>query len=242
MRLYPAIDLLDGKAVRLKRGDYAEVTVYSDTPWEVACSFEKMGADFIHLVDLNGAKDGERVNEETVKKIVSSVNIGTEIGGGIRNLDDIEAYLKAGITRVIIGTKAVTNPEFVKEAVEKFGSDRIVVGIDAKNGFVATRGWLDVSVLSAVELGLKMKSFGVKTVIYTDISKDGCMMGPNYEETLKLKNETGLEVVLSGGISSLEDVKKANDYGMDGTILGKALYEGVFTVKDAVALISGRQM
>ena len=234
MRLYPAIDLKDGKCVRLRQGEFKDITVYSEHPYEIAMDFEKKGASFIHLVDLDGALKGHSVNEETIKKIVQSVNIPCELGGGIRTMEDIERILSYGIARVIIGTKAVSNPEFVKEAIERFGSDRIVVGVDAKNGLVAIEGWEQVSDKTAVSLCEAMKAIGVKHIVYTDISRDGMLTGPNVEMTCLLTEETGLDVIASGGVSSMEDLRNLSACGIKGAIMGKAIYEKRIDVEEAV--------
>ena len=234
MQLYPAIDLKDGKSVRLKQGEFKEITVYCDEPYKVARYFEENGASFIHLVDLDGALEGHSVNEETIKKIVSSVNIPCELGGGIRTMEDIERVLSYGINRVIIGTKAVKDPSFVEEAVKRFGADRIVVGVDAKNGMVAIEGWEKVSDKSALSMCLSMKEMGVKNIVYTDISKDGMLMGPNVAMTQELTDKTGMNIIASGGVSSMEDLRNLNAAGIKGAIIGKAIYENRVNVNEAV--------
>ena len=234
MQLYPAIDLKDGKSVRLKQGEFKDITVYCDEPYKVARYFEENGASFIHLVDLDGALEGHSVNEETIKKIVASVNIPCELGGGIRTMEDIERVLSYGINRVIIGTKAVKDPSFVEEAVKRFGADRIVVGVDAKNGMVAIEGWEKVSDKSALSMCLSMKEMGVKNIVYTDISKDCMLMGPNVAMTQELTEKTGMNIIASGGVSSMEDLRNLNNAGIKGAIIGKAIYENRVTVKEAV--------
>ena len=234
MQLYPAIDLKDGKSVRLKQGEFKEITVYCDEPYKVARYFEENGASFIHLVDLDGALEGHSVNEETIKKIVASVNIPCELGGGIRTMEDIERVLSYGVNRVIIGTKAVKDPSFVEEAVKKFGADKIVVGVDAKNGMVAIEGWEKVSDKSALSMCLSMKEMGVENIVYTDISKDGMLMGPNVSMTQELTEKTGMNIIASGGVSSMEDLRNLNNAGIKGAIIGKAIYENRVTVKEAV--------
>ncbi|MBS4899966.1 MAG: 1-(5-phosphoribosyl)-5-[(5-phosphoribosylamino)methylideneamino]imidazole-4-carboxamide isomerase [Clostridiales bacterium] len=238
MILLPAIDLKDGQAVRLKKGDFNEKTVYSDRPWEIAIEFEKAGAGFIHLVDLDGALAGYSVNEAVIRKITEAVTVPVELGGGIRDLEKIEYVLGMGVYRVILGTSAVKDPGFVKEAVEKFGADRIVAGIDAKNGLVATDGWEKVSDITSVDMAVKMKEAGVKTIIYTDISKDGMMSGPNIEQTKKLSEETGLDIIASGGVSCMKDLADLNEAGIYGSIIGKAYYEKKIDIKEAVGLFS----
>ena len=234
MQLYPAIDMKDGKCVRLKQGEFKEVTVYCDEPYLVARYFEEKGASFIHLVDLAGALMGHSVNEEAINQVVSSVSIPCELGGGIRTMEDIERVLSYGVSRVIIGTKAVKNPEFVKEAIERFGADRIVVGVDAKNGMVAIEGWGEVSDKTALSLCMSMKEMGVKSIVYTDISKDGMLMGPNVEMTKELTEKTGLEIIASGGVSGMADLDNLDAAGIKGAIIGKAIYENRIDIGEAV--------
>lgn len=234
MKLFPAIDMKDGHCVRLRQGEFSDVTVYCDEPYLMAQEFEKCGASYIHLVDLDGALKGHSVNEEAIKKIVQSVSIPCELGGGIRTMEDIERVLSYGIDRAIIGTKAVENPDFVREAIERFGSEHIVVGVDAKDGMVAIAGWETVSDKTAVSLCHAMKEIGVKYIIYTDISKDGMLCGPNIPMTKKLTDETGLYVVASGGVSCIEDLRALKDAGIKGAIMGKAIYEKRIDLKEAV--------
>ena len=234
MQLYPAIDMKDGKCVRLKQGEFDRITIYCDEPYKVARYFEESGATFIHLVDLDGALKGHSVNEESIKKIVNSVTIPCELGGGIRTMEDIKRVLSYGVYRVIIGTKAVSDPEFVREAIRRFGSEHIVVGVDAKNGMVAVEGWGQVSDKTAVSLCNTMKEMGVKHIVYTDISKDGMLCGPNIEMTKKLTDETGLDVIASGGVSSMDDLKALAEAGIKGAIMGKAVYEKRIDVAEAV--------
>ena len=234
MKLYPAIDMKDGKCVRLKQGEFKDITVYCDEPWKVARYFEENGASFIHLVDLDGALKGHSVNEESIKRIVSEVNIPCELGGGIRTVRDIDRVLSYGINRVIIGTKAVSSPEFVREAVEKFGSEKIVIGVDAKDGFVAVEGWEQLSDKTALSMCLTMKELGVKHIVYTDISKDGMLAGPNVAMTKKLTDETGLDIIASGGVSGAEDLRSLAAAGIKGAIIGKAIYENRINIRDAV--------
>ncbi len=236
MKLFPAIDIKDGKCVRLKQGKFDEVTVYCEEPYKVAKYFEECGADYIHLVDLDGALQGQTVNANAIKKIVETVNIPVELGGGIRTMDNIRDILALGVDRVIIGTKAVQNPEFVLEAVNTFGADKIVVGIDAKNGLVAISGWEEVSKVSALDLCLDMRNIGIKTVIYTDIAKDGMLSGPNLFQTKMLAEETGLDIVASGGVSSMVDLISLNSNEIYGAIIGKAIYENKIDLAEAVKL------
>lgn len=235
MRLYPAIDIKNGQCVRLRQGVFEDTTVYANEPFEVAKEFEADGAKFLHIVDLDGALRGTGANGEALKKIVENVSIPVEIGGGIRTMEDIEHRLSLGVTRVILGTKAVENPEFVKEAVEKFGADKIVVGIDAKDGMVAIKGWETISNMDAVTLALSMKEMGVKTIIYTDISKDGMLCGPNFGQTARLVEATGMDIVASGGVSCMDDLIELEKINVEGAILGKAIYEKRVDLKEAAA-------
>ena len=234
MILFPAIDIKNGQCVRLKQGLFHEVEVYSEHPERVAAYFEEQGASFIHIVDLDGALAGHSVNEEVIRKIVKTVSVPVQVGGGIRTLENIRAKLDLGVNRVIIGTKAVENPDFVKEAIDTFGAEHIVVGIDAKNGMVATDGWEKVSEFDAVPLALRMKELGVKTIVYTDIAKDGMLAGPNLEQTRKMVEETGLDIVASGGVSSMKDLEDLYAIPVYGSIIGKAIYEKRVTLSDAV--------
>lgn len=234
MRLYPAIDIKNGQCVRLKKGQFNEVTVYSDKLYEIAKKFEADGARFIHIVDLDGALKGERVNAKAIEDIVKSVSVPVQLGGGIRTLDNIKDVLDLGIYRVIIGTKAVENPEFIKEAIKQFGAERIVVGIDAKDGFVAVEGWEKLSDKTALSLALAMKDIGVQTIVYTDISKDGMLTGPNIEQTKLLSDQTGIDIIASGGMSCMEDLNHVYKAGIHGAIMGKALYEKKICLKEAI--------
>ena len=234
MQLYPAIDMKNGRCVRLCQGKFKNITVYSEHPEEIAALWQEKKATFLHLVDLDGALAGCSVNEETIKKIVSSVNIPVEIGGGIRSEEAVKNMLSLGVKRVIIGTKAVEEPEFLKDMVEKFGADAIAAGIDAKAGMVAIQGWEQVSTVTATELCLKMKEYGVKHIIYTDISRDGMLSGPNIPATKKLTLETGLDIIASGGVSCMEDLQSLYDAGISGAIIGKALYENRVDLEEAV--------
>ncbi len=283
MRLYPAIDLKDGNCVRLLQGDYNEVTVFGNNPGEMAKKWESLGGDLLHIVDLDGAKEGKGINDEAVKDIINNLTIPAELGGGIRSIEDIENKLSLGVSRVILGSAAVKNPELVKEAVAKFGADKIVVGVDAKSGMVAVEGWLEVSDKEALSfckelekivkeavakfgadkivVGVDAKSgmvavegwlevsdkealsfckelekIGVTTVIYTDIAKDGMMQGPNIEETKKLVDNTNLNIIASGGVSTLDDLKKLAEIGVEGAIVGKAIYTGAIQLDEAAAL------
>lgn len=234
MQLYPAIDMKDGKCVRLRQGAFQEITVYSDHPEKVAAYWQSQGASFLHLVDLDGALAGHSVNEPVIRKIAETVSIPIELGGGIRTRESVAGMLSLGVKRVIIGTKAVERPEFLRELVEEFGKDAIVAGIDARDGWVAIQGWEQISKIRALDLGMQMKAFGVEHIVYTDISRDGMLSGPNVEATKKLTEETGLDIIASGGVSCMEDLEQLHREGIRGAIIGKALYEKRIDLRDAV--------
>ncbi len=236
MKLFPAIDLYQGKAVRLYKGDYDKMTVYSDEPRLVARDFVACGAKYIHIVDLEGAKDGTTPNFETVLGIKETSGAFCEIGGGIRSHETIEKYIGAGIDRVILGTAAAENGEFVKEAVGIWG-DKIAVGADLKDGYVAVRGWREVSGISADEFFEKMSAIGVRTVICTDISKDGAMKGTNRALYRELSEKFDVDIVASGGVSSIEDVIALSEMGLYGAIIGKAYYTGAIDLAAAHEVI-----
>lgn len=231
MKLYPAIDLHNGKAVRLYKGDYDAVTEYGN-PVEMAKKWKSLGASFLHLVDLDGAKDGKFVNLEAVKGIINT-GIDCELGGGVRTLEHIDKLLEVGVKRVILGSSAL-NLEFVKEAVNKYGNDKIVIGIDCKNMMVATHGWLNVTDISAIDFALKLKEIGIKTIIFTDIAKDGTLEGINVKQTKDMVDLTGLEIIASGGAKTLDDIKAAKEIGCGGIILGKSIYSGAIDLEDAI--------
>lgn len=233
MLIYPAIDLFEGKAVRLYKGDYSRMTVYSDNPSAVAEDFADCGAQRIHIVDLEGAKNGTTPNFTTVCKIKEKSGLFCEIGGGIRNMDTVARYIDAGLDRVILGTAAVTSPGFVSEAVLKYG-EKIAVGVDIKDGFAAIRGWTENSELTAGEFCRKMQDCGVRTLICTDISKDGAMNGTNHGLYSRLADEFDMDIIASGGVSSIEDVKRLASIGLHGAIIGKAYYEGTVSLKQAI--------
>ncbi len=234
MRLYPAIDIKNGQCVRLKQGQFHEVDVYSQIPAEVAAKWEAQGASYIHIVDLDGALAGHTINEEAIRTIVEQVHIPVQIGGGIRTARDVEQKLAMGVKRVIIGTKAVENPGFIRELISLFGAERIVVGIDAKNGMVAVEGWEKISGMTAVDLALEMKSQGARTIVYTDIMKDGMLQGPNFNYTAEMVRITGLDIIASGGVSSAEDLRELEKIHVEGAIIGKALYEKRVDLNEAV--------
>lgn len=238
MNLIPAIDLIGGKAVRLMKGDYQKVTVYSDSPLEVAKSFEDAGAEFLHVVDLDGAKDGTTANFETICSIMNNTKLSVEIGGGIRNLETVKKYVEAGASRVILGTAAVTDPEFLRQAVSLYG-EHIAVGVDVKDGMVAIKGWTEVSALSCFDFCKQLQSIGVKTVICTDISKDGMMSGTNLQLYQDLANAFSMNIIASGGVSSEDDIRSLIRMKIYGAILGKALYTGAIDLKKAIAMTKG---
>lgn len=233
MNIFPAIDLFDGKAVRLFKGDYNEMTVYSENPPELCRDFEACGAKFLHIVDLEGAKTGETPNIEVVKEIIKTTNLFTEIGGGIRSMETVEKYIDAGIGRVILGTAAVKDPDFLKEALDKY-QDKIAVGVDIKDGKVAIKGWTEKSELCGEEFCKKMQDLGVKTIICTDISKDGAMMGTNHELYERLQKNLCIDIVASGGVSTIDDVKRLREKDLYGCIIGKAYYTGAINLKEAI--------
>ena len=233
MNIFPAIDLYEHKAVRLFKGDYAEMTVYSDNPIEIARDFEAKGAKFIHIVDLEGAKNGETPNFDTVKEIAQNTGLFCEIGGGIRSLDTVEKYLSVGLDRVILGTAAVNDEEFLRTAVEKYG-DKIAVGVDIKDGFVAVKGWTEKSEYSCFDFCDKMRGIGVKTLICTDISRDGAMKGTNRALYKELSEKFDMNITASGGVSSLEDIKALRQLKLYGAIIGKAYYIGAIDLCEAL--------
>ncbi len=234
MNVFPAIDMIDSKVVRLYKGDYDKVTNYSLSPLEAATTFEKEGAEYLHAVDLSGAKSGTPVCFEAVRDIIQSTHLYVEIGGGIRREEDIERYLDCGAGRVILGTAAARDPEFLKDMVARFG-DRVAVGVDAAQGRVAVDGWKTETDLDAVEFCERLRDFGVSSVIYTDISRDGTLKGANIEIYRRLQEIGGLKITASGGVTTEDDIEKLKDTGIWGVIVGKALYEGKMTVERAIA-------
>ena len=233
MLIYPAIDLYGGKAVRLFKGDYAQMTIYNDNPVEVAEDFAQSGATHIHLVDLEGAKEGTTPNFDTVTAIKKATGLFCEIGGGIRSMETIEKYLSAGIDRVILGTAAVTEPGFVRQAGAQYG-DKIAVGIDIKDGFVAIKGWTVKSEENAFDFCEKMQNIGVKTLICTDISKDGAMQGTNRALYRELSERFDMDIIASGGVSTMEDIAHLAGLDIHGAIVGKAYYTGAIDLKKAI--------
>jgi phosphoribosylformimino-5-aminoimidazole carboxamide ribotide isomerase len=238
MVIFPAIDLKDGQCVRLIQGRADAKTVYSDNPAQIAASFEEQGASYLHVVDLDGAFTGSPRNVEAIKKIAETVNIPIQVGGGLRNLDDVKRMLDLGASRVIIGTSAVKSPQFVSELLQHFKSEQIVLGIDARDGKVAVEGWVETSVLTAVDFGKSMKELGIETCVFTDISRDGLLNGPNLASIKEMTEKTGLKIIASGGVSSLENImalKAWEDLGIVGAIIGKALYDGKINLIEALA-------
>lgn len=233
MHIFPAIDLYNGQAVRLYKGDYQNMTVYSENPIEIARDFEDSGATHIHMVDLEGAKDGTTPNIDIVKQVATETDLFIEIGGGIRDMVTVEKYLDAGVGRVILGTAAVTDREFLKAAVAKYG-DKIAVGADVKDGLIAIKGWLEKSEKTLEDFLLDMQSIGVKYIICTDISKDGAMRGTNLELYKELSQKYSMCITASGGVSSLQDVKELRKMNIYGAIIGKAYYIGAIDLKDAL--------
>ena len=233
MYIYPAIDLYGGKAVRLYKGDYAQMTVYSDDPVSVARDFAAAGASHIHLVDLEGAKIGKPANLDTIAKIVEATGLFAEVGGGIRDMETVDSYLSIGVSRVILGTAAVKNPVFLQAALDKYG-EKIAVGVDLKDGFVAIKGWTETSDLKAEDFFEKMQNMGVKTIICTDISRDGAMKGANRELYRELSSKFAIDLIASGGVSSMEDVTALAEMKLHGAIIGKAYYIGAVDLKQAV--------
>jgi len=234
MIILPAIDLKDGKAVRLNKGVMESAKIYSDEPWQVAARFEELGSRWLHLVDLNGAFAGEPKNLEQIKKIRDNCNLKLELGGGIRDEATIKMYLDLGIDRIILGSIALQNPEFTKEMASKYP---IVLGIDAMNGMVATQGWADVSEIKATDLAKDFADAGAQAIICTDISRDGMLSGVNVDFTLDIKKASSIETIASGGLKDIDDIKRLIAAGIDGTIVGKAFYEGTLDLAEAFALV-----
>lgn len=238
IQIFPAIDMRGGKCVRLFKGDYAQETIYGDSPFDMAKSFADAGATFIHMVDLDGAKDGERVHAKDVVRVAKELPLHVQIGGGIRTEEDVAFYLDQGVDRVIIGSLAIREPELVASFTEKYGAERIVIGLDAKDGMVATHGWLETSNQTAIEVGQYFASKGAKHFIFTDIATDGTLQGPNIEANEALARATGANIIVSGGMSSLADIQAVKEAAKSttiaGVIIGKALYTGQFTLEEAL--------
>lgn len=237
MIIFPAIDLKDGQCVRLVQGRVENKTVYSDTPEEVARVFQEQGARWLHIVDLDGAFSGAPRNTMVIRAIADAINIPFQVGGGLRRLEDVENMLNTGARRVIIGSRAVSSPDFVKSLIANFGPERIVLGLDARDGMVAVEGWVETSSLSALDFGKQMKALGVETAVFTDVSRDGLLQGPNLVSIEGMARETGLKIIASGGVSSRDDIlslKAMEELGVNGAIIGKALYDGKITLADAL--------
>lgn len=233
MKIFPAIDIFEGQAVRLFKGDYEQMTVYNSDPAAVARDFAGQGAEYLHLVDLEGARNGLTPNLDTVRRIVEETGLFTEIGGGIRSMQTVETYFSIGVDRVILGTAAVTDEAFLRQAVEKY-KDQIAVGVDISDGYVAIKGWTQKSAYSCDAFCKKMQDIGVKTLICTDISRDGAMRGPNRELYRRLSEEYQVQIVASGGVSSIEDIKALAELSLYGAIIGKAYYTGAVSLKEAI--------
>lgn len=225
MILFPAIDIRNGKCVRLIQGDYDKEIIYGDSPTEMALEWERQGAEYLHLIDLDGAKSGNSSNRLAIQAVARGVSIPVQVGGGIRSMEIIDDHIENGVSRVIIGTAAISDKTFLEEAVTKYG-DKIAVSIDARNGFVATDGWTETSDIQAIDLLKKLEKLGVKTVIYTDIFKDGMMQGPNFVELKAIDEATSIDVIASGGVSTTDNIEKLRTMDLYGAIIGKALYDG----------------
>ena len=236
MKIFPAIDLYDGKAVRLYKGDFSQMTVYSTNAAQVALRFRSAGAKYMHLVDLEGAKQGRPANADVIKDIRMAFGGFVELGGGIRNMETVDYYLSLGIDRVILGTAAVTNPEFLKAAVKKY-PNRIAVGVDLLDGYVAIKGWTEKTQLKAEDFFRSMQELGINTIICTDISRDGAMQGTNRELYRRLSQEFSVNIIASGGVSDLEDVMALRQMGLYGAIIGKAYYTGAIDLRQAVEVV-----
>lgn len=230
MILFPAIDIRGGKCVRLIQGDYGQEIIYNDSPTNMAIEWQRQGAEYIHVVDLDGAKTGDSLNKKAIEAIARAVIIPVQVGGGIRTMDIVDSHIESGVSRVIIGTAAIQNPEFLKQAVEKYG-EKIAVSIDARNGLVATDGWTETSNVKAVDLLPDLAKIGVKTVVYTDIMKDGMLQGPNFEELQVMNEASSIDIIASGGVSTENDIQKLAAQDMYGAIIGKALYEGKLSLE-----------
>jgi len=235
MIIYPAIDIKDGKCVRLVQGRFDDETVYSDDPVEVALKWERLGAQFLHIVDLDGARMGEPRNAKVISEIAARVSIPVQMGGGIRSVDKVEAALNSGVKRVILGTSAIKDPELVKFVLKEYGRS-IAIGIDARNGKVAIEGWEKTSEFTAVDFAKKMQSLGAKTIIYTDISRDGMLSGPNFKAMEEMVGAVDVDVIASGGVGRIEDIRDLKKTGVSGVIIGKALYTGNVDLKQALEI------
>lgn len=235
MIILPAIDIIDRKPVRLYQGDYAQKEIVGSSVMELAKNFEQSGAEYIHLVDLDGAKEGKRVNHEIILETAHALDVSVEVGGGIRTMAQIESYLENGIDRVILGTSAMEDPQLLQDALRRYG-ERIAVGIDCRDGLVYGRGWLEASELHYITFAKQLEEMGVQTVIVTDISKDGTLSGPNTDMLAALKEQSGMRIIASGGIRIIEDIAALKQLGLYGAITGKAMYHGTLDLKAAISL------
>lgn len=235
MNIYPAIDLYNGAVVRLYKGDYSQMTIYDDNPINTAKAFESKGANFLHIVDLEGAKTGTTSNLEVIKNIVQKTNLFIELGGGIRDMETVEKYLSIGVNRIIVGTAAIINKNFLIEALKKY-KEKIAVGVDIKDEKVAIKGWTELSAYSCTEFCSEMQKLGVKTIICTDVSKDGAMNGTNLDLYSSLSQNYSLDIIASGGVSTLDDIKTLSNMNINGAILGKALYTGAIDLTSAIKI------
>jgi phosphoribosylformimino-5-aminoimidazole carboxamide ribotide isomerase len=233
MKIFPAIDLKNGKCVRLYQGEFSSSEVVGEDSLQTALSFVAQGAEYLHMVDLDGALSGTIGNASSINKVLTNIEIPIQLGGGIRNLDTIETLLKKGLSRVILGTAALNNPSLVKEAVKKFGG-KIAIGIDARDGYVAVEGWQTSSKIEYIDFAKQMECIGVKTIIFTDISKDGTLSGPNFEATGEINNKVSCNIIASGGMKCIEDIKELRKMNLYGAIIGKALYSGNINLEEAI--------
>lgn len=240
MNIYPAIDIKDGKCVRLIQGDMNKATVYDEVPVRAAVKWQDIGAACLHVVDLDGAVNGKMCNTKTVEDIIKSINIPVQLGGGIRDMDTIEALLDIGVEKVILGTAALKSPDLVRQAVEKYPCN-IVIGIDARDGYVAVEGWQKTSGVKALNLAKQMESLGIKTVVFTDIWRDGMLQGPNFSGIVEIIENTSLEIIASGGISRMEHLLKLKKMGASGAIVGKALYTGDISLEESISVLKGEK-
>lgn len=233
MIIYPAIDIKDKSCVRLRQGSYDDVTVYERDPVKVAKTWESMGAEILHIVDLDGARDGIRINEDVIRRIIENVDIPVQVGGGIRDTAGVEIYLNIGASHVIIGTAAIKNPPWLREMIDSYG-DKIIVSIDARDGWIATDGWESISKKKASDYIKELKAYGLQRIVYTDIAKDGMLLGPNFKIYKELKDRVDIEVIASGGVTSIDDIRRLRELGLYGVIIGKALYDGKLDLREVL--------
>lgn len=238
MIIYPAIDIRGGHAVRLVEGDYDRETVFDSDPLDAALRWQDEGAEWIHIVDLDGARDGVRANTETIARIRERISSPIQLGGGLRSMDDLKDVARLGIDRMVIGSAAVTDPEFVREAIEEYG-DKIAVGLDARNGLLATHGWQSQSEVSAIEAGVRFAEMGVKHIVFTDIGRDGKLQGPNVDALVQMQNEVNVDIIASGGVGTLDDILRIRETGAAGVIIGSALYHKKIALTDALVIAKG---